>query len=122
MGKSGSRKNVIFVGLTLGMLVAAFSQPLSPPAMRLSSSELGGIEHYSWIATSALLASAVTVSVRRQALGHLRQAQLLLRGVGGLHARVHPGWAAKPSGGWSRPPRCARLRDGHHHAPLPDHR
>src|SRR5215207_10020650 len=63
MGKSGSRKNVIFVGLTLGMLVAAVSQTIVSPAMPVIVSELGGIEHYSWIATSALLASAVTVPV-----------------------------------------------------------
>src|SRR5918999_2413262 len=63
MGKSGSGKNVIFVGLMLGMLVAAVSQTIVSPAMPVIVSELGGIEHYSWIATSALLASAVTVPV-----------------------------------------------------------
>jgi EmrB/QacA subfamily drug resistance transporter len=63
MGKDGSRKNVIFVGLMLGMLVAAVSQTIVSPAMPVIVSELGGIEHYSWIATSALLASAVTVPV-----------------------------------------------------------
>jgi EmrB/QacA subfamily drug resistance transporter len=54
---------VIFVGLTLGMLVAAVSQTIVSPAMPVIVSELGGIEHYSWIATSALLVSAVTVPV-----------------------------------------------------------
>jgi EmrB/QacA subfamily drug resistance transporter len=63
LGKDGSRKNVIFVGLMLGMLVAAVSQTIVSPAMPVIVSELGGIEHYSWIATSALLASAVTVPV-----------------------------------------------------------
>src|ERR687893_1138054 len=63
MGNSSSRKNVIFVGLMLGMLVAAVSQTIVSPAMPVIVSELGGIEHYSWIATSALLASAVTVPV-----------------------------------------------------------
>src|SRR5215204_2985606 len=56
-------KNVIFVGLMLGMLVAAVSQTIVSPAMPVIVSELGGIEHYSWIATAALLASAVTVPV-----------------------------------------------------------
>src|SRR5215211_5985955 len=56
-------KNVIFVGLMLGMLVAAVSQTIVSPAMPVIVSELGGIEHYSWIATSALLVSAVTVPV-----------------------------------------------------------
>src|SRR5215218_1987452 len=59
MGKVGSRKNVIFVGLMLGMLVAAVSQTIVSPAMPVIVSELGGIEHYSWIATSALLVSMV---------------------------------------------------------------
>ena len=63
MGKSSPRKNVIFVGLMLGMLVAAVSQTIVSPAMPVIVSELGGIEHYPWIATSALLASAVTVPV-----------------------------------------------------------
>ena len=64
MAKNGTGyKNVIFVGLMLGMLVAAVSQTIVSPAMPVIVSELGGIEHYSWIATSALLASAVTVPV-----------------------------------------------------------
>src|ERR671927_534616 len=64
MGNNGSgRKNVIFVGLMLGMLVAAVSQTIVSPAMPVIVSELGGIEHYSWIATSALLVSAVTVPI-----------------------------------------------------------
>jgi EmrB/QacA subfamily drug resistance transporter len=54
---------VIFVGLMLGMLVAAVSQTIVSPAMPVIVSELGGIEHYSWIATAALLVSAVTVPV-----------------------------------------------------------
>jgi EmrB/QacA subfamily drug resistance transporter len=56
-------KNVIIIGLMLGMLVAAVSQTIVSPAMPVIVSELGGIEHYSWIATSALLMSAVTVPV-----------------------------------------------------------
>src|ERR687897_2218313 len=64
MAKNGTGyKNVIFVGLMLGMLVAAVSQTIVSPAMPVIVSELGGIEHYSWIATSALLVSAVTVPV-----------------------------------------------------------
>jgi EmrB/QacA subfamily drug resistance transporter len=63
MGNNVSRKNVIFVGLMLGMLVAAVSQTVVSPAIPVIVSELGGIEHYSWIATSALLVSAVTVPV-----------------------------------------------------------
>jgi MFS family permease len=64
MAKNGTgHKNVIFIGLMLGMLVAAVSQTIVSPAMPVIVAELGGIEHYSWIATSALLMSAVTVPV-----------------------------------------------------------
>jgi EmrB/QacA subfamily drug resistance transporter len=45
----------------LGMLVAATNQTLVSPAMPVIVAELGGIEHYSWIATSTLLAVAVSV-------------------------------------------------------------
>src|ERR671938_1664524 len=62
MGKAGSNhKTVIFIGLMLGMLVAAVSQTIVSPAMPVIVAELGGIEHYSWIATSTLLVSAVSI-------------------------------------------------------------
>jgi EmrB/QacA subfamily drug resistance transporter len=54
-------KTVIFIGLMLGMLVAAVSQTIVSPAMPVIVAELGGIDHYSWIATSTLLVSAVTI-------------------------------------------------------------
>ena len=64
MSKSSSdRKTIIFIGLMLGMLVAAVSQTIVSPAMPVIVAELGGIEHYSWIATAALLASAVIVPI-----------------------------------------------------------
>ena len=63
MAKStvSNRRNIIFVGLMLGMLVAATNHTLVSPAMPVIVAELGGIEHYSWIATSTLLAVAVSV-------------------------------------------------------------
>jgi len=64
MGESSSyHKTVIFIGLMLGMLVAAVSQTVVSPAMPVIVAELGGIDHYSWIATSTLLVSAVSVPV-----------------------------------------------------------
>ena len=64
MGRSGANhKTVIFIGLMLGMLVAAVSQTIVSPAMPVIVAELGGIEHYSWIASSTLLVSAVSVPV-----------------------------------------------------------
>ena len=58
---SGIRRNVIFVGLVLGMLVAVANQTIMAPAIPVIVADLGGIEHYSWIATSALLVSADSV-------------------------------------------------------------
>jgi len=60
---TGIRRNIIFVGLVLGMLVAVTNQTIVAPAMPVIVADLGGIEHYSWVATSALLVSAVSVPV-----------------------------------------------------------
>jgi EmrB/QacA subfamily drug resistance transporter len=60
-GNTSSHKNVIFVGVALGMLAAAASQTIVSPALPVIISELGGVEHYSWVATSTLLASAITI-------------------------------------------------------------
>lgn len=57
------RENIIFLGLMLGMLVAAGSQTIISPALPVIVANLGGIDHYSWLATSAMLASAVTVPI-----------------------------------------------------------
>ena len=54
---------MVFIGLMLGMLVAGISQTIVSPAMPIIVAELGGIEHYSWLATAAMLASAVVVPV-----------------------------------------------------------
>jgi EmrB/QacA subfamily drug resistance transporter len=56
-------KTVVFIGLMLGMLVAAVSQTIVSPAMPVIVAELGGIDHYSWIATSTLLVPAVTFTM-----------------------------------------------------------
>jgi EmrB/QacA subfamily drug resistance transporter len=64
LGEEGKvRKNVIFTGLMLGMLVAAASQTIVSPAMPVIVADLGGIDHYSWVATSTLLVSAVTIPI-----------------------------------------------------------
>lgn len=53
----------VFIGLLLGMFVAAISQMMVGPAIPLIIAELGGIDHYSWVATAAMLTSAATVPV-----------------------------------------------------------
>jgi EmrB/QacA subfamily drug resistance transporter len=47
----------------LGMLVAAASQTIVSPAMPVIVADLGGIDHYSWVAASTLLVSAVTIPI-----------------------------------------------------------
>ena len=54
---------LVFVGLMLGMFVASLSQTIVGPAMPRIVAELGGVEHYSWIATATMLVSAVSVPV-----------------------------------------------------------
>ena len=53
----------VFVGLMLGMLVASISQTIVGPAMPRIVAELGGMAHYSWVATAAMLVSAITVPI-----------------------------------------------------------
>lgn len=53
----------VFLGLILGMLVAAVSQTIVGPAMPRIVAELGGMAHYSWVATAAMLTSAVIVPI-----------------------------------------------------------
>lgn len=54
---------LVFAGLMLGMFVAAVSQSIVGPAMPRIVAELGGMDHYSWIATAAMLTSAVIVPI-----------------------------------------------------------
>ena len=53
----------IFIGLLLGMLVASVSQTIVGPAMPRIVAELGGMDHYSWVATAAMLVSAISVPI-----------------------------------------------------------
>jgi EmrB/QacA subfamily drug resistance transporter len=53
----------IFIALMLGMLVASISQTIVGPALPRIVAELGGMDHYSWLATAAMLVSAITVPI-----------------------------------------------------------
>ncbi len=53
----------IFGALMLGMLVASISQTIVSPAMPRIVAELGGMDHYSWLATAAMLVSAISVPI-----------------------------------------------------------
>lgn len=97
----------------LGMFVAAVSQTIVSPAMPRIVAELGGMEHYSWIATAAMLVSAIAVPIvgklsdlygrRRYYLGGLIFFMLgsILAGALGL-----PGSSSSPApsraSGWAR--------------------
>ncbi len=53
----------IFIALMLGMLVASISQTIVGPALPRIVAELGGMDHYSWLATAAMLVSAIVVPI-----------------------------------------------------------
>lgn len=53
----------MFIGLVLGLLVAASNQTIISPAMPTIVADLGGVEHYSWALSSVMLTSAVAVPV-----------------------------------------------------------
>lgn len=53
----------ILIGLMLGMLVASLNMTLVAPAMPRIVAELGGIDYYSWIALSSIVASTVVVPI-----------------------------------------------------------
>src|SRR2546430_8174667 len=60
-----SRRQVVavFAGLMLGMFVSSLNLTLVAPAMPTIVAQLGGLDHYSWIALSSLLASTIVVPV-----------------------------------------------------------
>src|SRR3954449_6669101 len=97
----------IFIALMLGMLVASISQTIVGPAMPRIVAELGGIDHYSWLATAPLLLSASPRPLlgarparharqrdhrphRRQDERPLRSPRLLPRRARRLHGRLDP--------------------------------
>lgn len=53
----------VFAGLMIAMFVASISQTIVGPAMPRIVAELGGMDHYSWIATAAMLVSAISVPI-----------------------------------------------------------
>ncbi|KAA0940124.1 MDR family MFS transporter [Streptomyces apricus] len=53
------RRNVVFVTIMLGMLLAALDQTIVGTALPTIVSDLGGAEHMSWVVTSYLLAETV---------------------------------------------------------------
>lgn len=59
----GAAERRVFVALLVGMLVAATSQTMVGPGLPRIVAELGGMDHYAWVATAAMLVSAVAVPI-----------------------------------------------------------
>ena len=57
------RRNVIFVAVVLGMLLAALDQTIVATALPTVVADLGGAGHQSWVVTSYLLASTIVTAV-----------------------------------------------------------
>ncbi|WLW50610.1 MDR family MFS transporter [Streptomyces sp. YU58] len=54
------RRNIVFVTIMLGVLLAALDQTIVGTALPTIVSDLGGAEHMSWVVTSYLLAETVS--------------------------------------------------------------
>lgn len=60
---SPQRRNVVFVAVLLGMLLAALDQTIVATALPTVVADLGGAGHQSWVVTSYLLASTIATAV-----------------------------------------------------------
>ena len=78
------RRNLIFLAVVLGMLLAALDQTIVATALPTVVADLGGAGHQAWVVTSYLLASTIMTADRRKARRHLRPQD----GVPGRHRRV----------------------------------
>ncbi|MGV9799330.1 MDR family MFS transporter [Mycobacterium sp. NPDC003449] len=57
------RRNLVFVAVLLGMLLASLNQTIVATALPTVVADLGGAGHQSWVVTSYLLASTVVTAV-----------------------------------------------------------
>ena len=67
---SPQRRNLIFLAIVLGMLLAALDQTIVATALPTIVADLGGAGHQSWMVTSYLLASTIVTALAGK-LGHL---------------------------------------------------
>ncbi|HEX5143023.1 MAG TPA: MDR family MFS transporter [Mycobacterium sp.] len=63
MPVAAQRRNVIFVAVLLGMLLAALDQTIVATALPTVVADLGGAGHQSWVVTSYLLASTIATAI-----------------------------------------------------------
>jgi len=60
---SPQRRNLIFVAIALGMLLAALDQTIVVTALPTIVADLGDAGHQSWVVTSYLLASTIVTAL-----------------------------------------------------------
>jgi MFS family permease len=60
---SPQRRNLIFLAITLGMLLAALDQTIVATALPTIVADLGDAGHQSWVVTSYLLASTIVTAL-----------------------------------------------------------
>src|ERR1700744_3589176 len=60
---SPQRRNLIFVAIMLGMLLAALAQTIVATALPTIVADLGDAGHQSWVVTSYLLASTIVTAL-----------------------------------------------------------
>src|SRR5271155_5528520 len=60
---SPQRRNLIFVAIVLGMLLAALDQTIVATALPTIVADLGDAGHQSWVVTSYLLASTIVAAL-----------------------------------------------------------
>ncbi len=60
---SRQRLVMVLIGVMLGMLLAALDQTVVGTALPRIVANLGGLDHYAWVATSYLLASTVSIPI-----------------------------------------------------------
>ena len=60
---TAQRRNIIFVAVLLGMLLAALDQTIVATTLPTVVADLGGAGHQSWVVTSYLLASTIATAI-----------------------------------------------------------
>src|SRR3954454_6075062 len=60
---TGRQRNLGFLAVVLGMLLAALDQTIVATALPTVVADLGGAGHQSWVVTSYLLASTIVTAV-----------------------------------------------------------
>src|SRR5579875_2722296 len=60
---SPQRRNLVFLAIVLGMLLAALDQTIVATALPTIVADLGGAGHQSWVVTSYLLASTIVTAL-----------------------------------------------------------